>query len=119
MNFLTLKPKMSEKTYELAQSKDVYVFAVPKNANKHMVKLAVESQFKVTVMDVNVLVLKGKAKRTIMKRSRPIAGRQSDVKKAYVTLKKGDKIPVFAAIEEAEKASSKSEAKTKQTEEKK
>lgn len=113
MNTLTLRPKMSEKTYELAQSKNVYVFVVPSNANKHTVKQAVESQFKVTVEDVNVLNQKGKAKQTTRKRSRPIAGRQSDAKKAYVMLKKGDKIPIFAAVEEAEKESKKSDTKAK------
>ena len=110
---MPLRPRMSEKTYELAHAKNVYVFAVPGNANKHTVKDAVEAQFKVSVEDVNVLNLKGKSKRTVLKRSRPVAGRQSDFKKAYVTLKKGDSIPVFAAIEEAEKEAKKAEAKSK------
>jgi hypothetical protein len=32
-------------------------------------------------------------------------GRQSDIKKAYVTLKPADTLPIFAAIEEAEERS--------------
>lgn len=110
---MILRPKMSEKTYAQAQEKDVYTFVVPGDSKKHTVKQAVETQFKVTVEDVNILNQKGKAKRTVMKRSRPIAGRQSDTKKAYVTLKKGDKIPVFAAIEEAEQEAKKAETKAK------
>src|SRR3546814_19411479 len=65
-------------------------------------------QFSVTVTSVNTAVTKGKAKRTVRKGGRPVAGRQSDFKKAYVTLKEGDSIPVFASEEEekAEKARS-------------
>lgn len=110
---LTLRPRMSEKTYALSQEKNVYVFAVIGGVNKLTIKRAVESQFKVAVENVNVLNQKGKTKRTIRKRSRPMTGRQSDVKKAYVTLKKGDKIPVFTAVEEAEKKAKKSGMKSK------
>lgn len=104
---MTLKPRMSEKAYGLTQTKNVYVFAVPGNANKHTVADAVVAQFKVTVTDVNITNVKGKAKRTVRKGGRPIAGRQNDTKKAYVTVKAGDIIPVFAAVEEAEKEASK------------
>jgi ribosomal protein L23 len=46
------------------------------------------------------MVQKGKAKRTVRKGGRPAQGRESDFKKAYVTLKEGDSIPLFAAGEE-------------------
>ena len=63
---------------------------------------AVASQFDVTVTDVNIANVKGKAKRTISAKGRRVSkGRQNDVKKAYVTLKVGDKLSIFAAIEES------------------
>jgi large subunit ribosomal protein L23 len=98
---VALKPRMSEKTYALSGS-GVYVFEVPKSANKHDVEQAVAKQFAVTVVDVNLLNAKGKPKRTVRKGARPAAGSRSDVKKAYVTLKDGDSISVFAAAEQAQ-----------------
>lgn len=100
--FMALKPRISEKTYDLSQSRNTYVFEVPKSTNKETVASAVAAQFKVTVTSVNVMNLKGKAKRTVRKGGRPIMGKRASSKRAYVTLKKGDSIPVFAAMEESE-----------------
>lgn len=99
---LTLKPRLSEKAY--AQSQDrTYVFVVPDDANKQSVARAVEQQFEVKVTTVNILNLKGKAKRSITKGGRRVAkGMTSDVKKAYVTLAEGNSLPIFAAEEESE-----------------
>lgn len=108
---MILKPRLSEKAYELSQTSRVYVFVVPKGASKLAIASAVQAQFKVTVEDVNTTVIKGKAKRTIRKGGRPIAGRMSDIKKAYVTVKEGDTIPLFAAVEESEKKAAKAAAK--------
>lgn len=104
---MLLKPRMSEKAYASSQTGGVYVFMVPKNANKHSVASAITAQFKVTVTNVNISNQSGKAKRTVRKGGRAIAGRTADQKKAYVTLKSGDSIPVFAAVEEAEQKSEK------------
>lgn len=99
---MILKPRLSEKSFAQSQNR-VYVFAVPADANKHTVARAVESQFEVKVAEVNILNLKGKAKRTISQKGRRVAtGTQSDVKKAYVTLAEGHNLPIFAAEEEAE-----------------
>ena len=99
---VTLKPRLSEKSFAQSQT-GTYVFVVPADANKHTVARAVEAQFDVTVAEVNVLTLKGKAKRTISKGGRRVAkGTTADVKKAYVTLAKGQSLPIFAAEEEAE-----------------
>jgi len=108
---MIIKPRMSEKAYTLSQEDNTFVFEVPGSANKHTVKDAVQVQFDVTVTDVRIANKKGKTKRTLVKRSRPITGRQSDSKRAYVTLKQGDTIPVFAAVEEAEKEQEKKSAK--------
>lgn len=97
-----LKPRMSEKAYGASQLRNTYVFDVTGDTNKHSVARAVSTQYEVTVTSVRVVNLKGKIKRTIRKGGRPTMGRQSDAKKAYVTLKAGDSLPIFAAIEEAE-----------------
>ncbi len=99
---LVLKPRMSEKAYGMSQVSNTYVFDVDGSANKHTVARAVSEQFGVTATTVRVINAKGKTKRTVRKGGRPTMGRQSDVKKAYVTLKAGDTLPIFAAIEEAE-----------------
>ncbi len=100
---MTLKPRMSEKAYGLSQTQNTYVFEVPRDANKHTVADAVAAQFDVTVTNVRIMNQKGKAKQTYVKRARPVAGREAHAKRAYVTIKQGDLIPVFAAVEEAEK----------------
>ena len=98
---MTLRPRLSEKAYGLSQTQSTYVFEVPKDANKLTVSQAVASQFAVTVTGVNIANAKGKPKRTVRKGGRPGQGKRSDVKKAYITLKSGDSIPVFAAEEQA------------------
>ncbi len=103
MKTMTLKPRMSEKAYDLSQVNNVYVFTVPTTANKQTVAQAVASQFNVTVETVNIVVQKGKQVRTIRlgnRRARPSMGQRSDLKKAYVTLKQGDHIPIFDSEEE-------------------
>src|SRR5579859_809599 len=99
-----LRPRLSEKTYGLALSKTVYVFDVPADANKHTVAAAVAAQFEVSVVEVNIVNVKGKAKRTIRKGGRAVAGQRSDIKKAYVRLKDGDKLPFFDEPEQDKKA---------------
>ena len=113
MKDLFLKPRLSEQTYALAQKERVYVFDVPKDANKHTVARAVSAQFDVKVEAVNVTTVKGKAKRTISltgKRRGLTDGTRSDVKKAYVKLVKGASLPVFAAVEEAQEKEEKAQA---------
>lgn len=97
-----LKPRMSEKAYGVSQLRNTFVFDVAGDTNKHSVARAVSEQYSVTVTGVRVVNIKGKVKRTVRKGGRPVMGRQSDTKKAYVTLKAGDSLPIFAAVEEAE-----------------
>jgi large subunit ribosomal protein L23 len=101
---ITLLPKLSEKTYALAESK-TYVVVVDKRLNRVSIARAVEAQFDVKVENVNTLNLKGKTKRVYNlsgKRARNAVGKRSDVKKAYVTLKEGFSLPFFEAVEEEE-----------------
>lgn len=109
MKELVLKPRISEKAYALSQKPNirVYVFEIAKDVEKLTVKRAVEAQFDVTVTNVRTVLHKGKAKMSYQKRVRPLAGKRSDVKKAYVTLKTGQELPIF--VEEA-KADAEAEA---------
>jgi len=50
---------------------------------------------------VNIVKTNGKPKRTVKKGGKQIHSKRSDYKKAYVTVKEGQTIPVFAASEEA------------------
>jgi len=125
-NTLVLKPRMSEKSYGLSETRNVYVFDVDGSATKHTVARAVAAQFKVTVEAVNIVNVKGKVKRTVKKGGRAVSGTRSDVKKAYVTLKEGDKLPFFESIkeeeqklEEADKKAAKRAEKAAKKEEKK
>ena len=103
MNIL-LSPRVSEKAYELSSEKNTFVFVVPLTANKIEVKKAVESEYSVEVVSVNILKQDGKKKAAIKgKRQRPGVGKRSDFKKAFVTLKEGQTIPVFAAQEGEDK----------------
>jgi large subunit ribosomal protein L23 len=83
-------PLISEKGTALAESANQFLFKVRPDANKIEVKQAVETLFKVKVVDVRMARYLGKIRR--IGRS---MGRRSDWKKAYVTLKEGDKIDFF------------------------
>ena len=83
-------PLISEKGTALAESANQFLFKVRPDANKIEVKLAVETLFKVKVVEVRMARYLGK-----MRRIGRSMGRRSDWKKAYVTLKEGDKIDFF------------------------
>jgi len=129
---IVLRPRLSEKTYGLSESR-VYVVEIPKDANKHSVARAVEAQFEVKVTKVNITNIPGKSKRVISltgKRYQNAQGSRNDIKKAYVTLAKGNSLPFFQAVEEEEaqeekaqeqfdKAATKQATKTAKQEDKK
>lgn len=115
-----LQPRMNEKTYGLS-AKGVYVFNIEQGVNKHTVARAVEEQFEVKVAAVNIANIPGKAKRIISltgKRYKNADGKRNDLRKAYVTLEKGQSIPIFAAIEEAEAEEQAAQAKVDKAAEK-
>ena len=95
---LVITPRISEQTYQMS-SDGVYVFNVPTTANKQEIKDAIQTQYDVTVEKINTSVLKGKKKPSNRRARRPVYGSRKDIKKAYVTLKSGDKISVFEEIE--------------------
>lgn len=99
---MALKPRLSEKTYAMSEALNVYTFEVPVNATKHTVAAAVKAQYDVTPAIVRIANIPGKTVRTYRKSARKTeTGKRSNVRKAYVTLKAGDKLPIFAAVEEA------------------
>lgn len=113
VDIMNLKPRMSEKSYALSHSLGTYVFDVPIKANKIEVAKAVTNQFNVTVEEVNISISKGKKARSIRIGStrKYVYGKRANVKKAYVKLKKGESIPIFASIDEAEEKAKKAEEK--------
>ena len=80
-------PVISEKATLVADKNEQVVFEIAADATKLGVKAAVELMFKVEVQSVQVLNVKGKAKRFGR-----FMGRRKDVRKAYVSLKPGQEI---------------------------
>lgn len=89
---IILRPVISEKS-TLASEYNQIIFDVRKEASKPQIKQAIEQLFSVKVKAVNTLVRKGKKKVF-----RGIRGRQSDVKKAIVTLEDGHSIDVTTGL---------------------
>lgn len=84
------RPLITEKAVELKESWDRYCFEVALNASKPAIRGAIESQFKVKVLDVHTAVVRGKTRRVGRH-----GGRRPNWKKAIVTLAKGQKIELF------------------------
>ena len=87
-----LAPVITEKATYLSDQNKV-VFRVAKDATKAEIADAIQELFKVQVVKVNTLVVKGKTKRW---RGRP--GRRNDVKKAIVTLAEGQSIDITTGL---------------------
>ena len=86
------KPIITEKA-TMASEGNALVFEVAIDANKPLIKEAVETLFSVKVKAVNTTVTKGK-----VKRFRGRLGTRKDVKKAYVTLEEGHMIDVSTGL---------------------
>ena len=93
MYTVILGPHVSEKTTLMGENVNQCAFRVIKDATKPEIKQAVESIFNVVVDDLQVLNVKGKAKRNVGGRIRRTPG----WKKAYVRLEAGHEID-FADI---------------------
>ena len=89
-----LKPLLTEKTTLIKDEAQQVAFMVHTLANKLEIKLAVEKAFDVKVEAVNVV------RRAPMNRERHgrVVGRKPGWKKAYVTLRQGDKIEFFEGV---------------------
>ena len=89
---LILAPAITEKSTLVSEYNQV-VFKVARDASKPEIKAAVERLFGVKVKAVNTQVRKGK-----MKSFRRIRARQSDSKRAIVTLEEGHTIDVTTGL---------------------
>ncbi len=99
-----MKPRLSEKAFAQSQATNTFVIDVPTGLNKHEIARTVAKQFDVEVATVRIVNRPGKSKRVMNltgKRSSNRLGTQADMRKAYVTLAKGNHLPFFQA-EEAE-----------------
>ena len=87
-----ISPNVTEKSTSLSEFNKV-VFKVHKGANKKSIKKSIEKIFKVNVIKINTVNLKGKTKIVRNKKSF-----KPGYKKAIVTLKKGQSIDLAAGV---------------------
>jgi large subunit ribosomal protein L23 len=86
-----LLPVITEKSTHIKDEYRTVAFKVLRDANKIEIKDAVEKLFKVKVQSVRTATFHGKTRR-----QGRYTGRRPDWKKAYVTLKKGEKMIEFS-----------------------
>jgi large subunit ribosomal protein L23 len=88
---VSIKPVITEKTLKLAQ-KNWYTFGSLPGLSKDQLKEIIEKTFKVNVLAIKTMTVKGKARRS--PRSRKVRQLPS-WKKAMVLVKEGQKIDLF------------------------
>jgi large subunit ribosomal protein L23 len=84
-------PVITEKSTHVKETLRTVAFKVLRDANKIEIKDAVEKIFKVKVQSVRTAIFHGKKRR-----QGRYSGRRPDWKKAYVTLKQGEKMIEFS-----------------------
>ena len=89
--YVLKSPVITEKSTLMKENTRTLAFKVLRDANKIEIRDAVENIFKVKVADVRTANFHGKKKR-----QGKYVGRRSDWKKAYVTLKEGEKMIEFS-----------------------
>lgn len=88
---IIVRPIITEKSMDDA-AKAKFTFEVLKTASKKVIKKAVEEKFKVNIISVSTIIVKGKTRRQGKKR---IEITKTPWKKAIVELKEGQKIDLF------------------------
>jgi large subunit ribosomal protein L23 len=91
------KPLITEKSTRLSEKLNQFGFIVEKTATKPEIKAAVEKMYSVNVVDISTVIYAGKTKSRMTKRGY-FAGKKASFKKAFVTLREGQKIDFFANI---------------------
>jgi large subunit ribosomal protein L23 len=84
------RPVVTEKTSIIREDGRTIVFEVARNANKVEIRRAVEKLLGAKVDNIRTSLVHGK-----VKRQGRFFGQRPDWKKAYVTLREGEKIPEF------------------------
>lgn len=102
-NLDLLKPVITEKSMRLAQSGQ-FTFNVTLSATKNSVASAISNLFKVDVVNVNIIKLKAKTRRSGKRR---LPSLSPSKKKAIVTLKSGQMIEYFELPKEKSKKNKK------------
>ena len=87
-----ISPNVTEKSTSLSEFNKV-VFKVHKGANKNSIKKSIEKIFKVNVIKINTINMKGKVKLVKNKKSF-----KPGYKKAIITIKKGQSIDLATGI---------------------
>tara|TARA_B110000263_G_scaffold212225_1_gene195576 strand:+ start:272 stop:565 length:294 start_codon:yes stop_codon:yes gene_type:complete len=87
-----VSPSITEKATYLSEQNKI-VFKVNKHANKETIKRSIEKIFKVNVTKINTINLKGKTKVVKGKITK-----KPNLKKAIITLKKGQSIDLSTGI---------------------
>lgn len=91
MKTIIIKPIITEKSMDQV-SLGKFTFEVGKEANKKSIKKAIEEKFKVHVVNLSTLTVKGKKIKAGRKRTEVA---RSSWKKAIIKLKTGEKIELF------------------------
>ncbi len=91
-----IRPLITEKALNYRDFHRTYVFEVAINANKKIIKDAVEKLFNVKVEKIRTLIVKPKPRRNI--RNRRKIGYTKTWKKAYVKLKEGYSIEALKGV---------------------
>lgn len=94
---IIIKPIVTEKMTAVSEKLNRYGFRVQPGANKIEIARAVQDMYNVTVINVNTINCRGKNKSRYTK-SGLVKGKESDYKKAIVTLKEGDTIDFYSNI---------------------
>ncbi len=89
-----LYPLVSEKSMQQG-GKGRFTFKVTGDSDKATIKKTVETNFKVNVVGISTMWVKGKVKRTGARREKKVL---TAWKKAVVTLKPGQKIDIFDTV---------------------
>ena len=98
MDNIIIKPILTEKMADLGERLNRYAFEVNTNANKIQIKNAVESAYGVNVQAVNSMK-HGGGKRKMKYTNKGVSFQRTKlVKKAIVTLDKGDTIDLYENI---------------------
>lgn len=85
-----IRPLLTEKITAIREVKNGIAFAVHRQATRIDIRRAVEKVFSVKVASVNVMNVRGKKKR-----QGRFSGKRSDWRKAFITLKKGEKVELY------------------------
>jgi len=92
-----IRPILTEKANAQQEKLRRYGFKVNKGANKLEIRKAVEAFYGITVVDVNTVIVPGKA-RSRSTKAGLITGRKPGYKKALITVAEGETIDLYSNI---------------------